>query len=75
MSNGELGGNLATTPEDGFRVVVGPYSTREEADAAGRRLGRPYFILTPGAGGTWPSRPPRDAGGGAGFTSGRDASE
>lgn len=41
-----------TTPEDGFRVVVGPYSTREEADAAGRRLGRPYFILTPGAGGT-----------------------
>lgn len=41
-----------TTPEDGFRVVVGPYGTREEADAAGRRLGRPYFILTPGAGGT-----------------------
>lgn len=32
--------------DEGFRVVVGPYSTREEAEEVGRRLGRPYFILT-----------------------------
>lgn len=32
-----------------FRVVIGPYATRDEADAVGRRLGRPYFLLTPGA--------------------------
>jgi hypothetical protein len=31
---------------DGFRVLVGPYGTREEAEADGRRLGRPYFIRT-----------------------------
>lgn len=37
-------------PGDGFRVVVGPYPTREEADADGRRLGRPYFVTTPGSG-------------------------
>ncbi|MEO5826118.1 MAG: SPOR domain-containing protein [Gemmatimonadales bacterium] len=38
--------------DEGFRVVVGPYRTREEADATGRRLGRPYFVITLGAGGT-----------------------
>ena len=38
--------------DEGYRVVVGPYATREEADAAGRRLGRPYFIITAIAGGT-----------------------
>jgi hypothetical protein len=32
-----------------FRVVIGPYATRDEADAVGRRLGRPYFLLSPGA--------------------------
>ncbi|MES2303937.1 MAG: SPOR domain-containing protein [Gemmatimonadota bacterium] len=37
---------------DPFRVVIGPYATRDEADAVGRRLGRPYFLLTPGAGDT-----------------------
>lgn len=34
-------------PGEGFRVVVGPYPTREAADADGRRLGRPYFVTTP----------------------------
>lgn len=28
-----------------YRVVLGPYSSRTEADDAGRRLGRPYFII------------------------------
>lgn len=32
--------------DDGYRVVVGPYSSREAAEEAGRRLGRPYFVLT-----------------------------
>lgn len=40
------------TPGEPFRVVIGPYATRDEADAVGRRLGRPYFLLTPGAGET-----------------------
>ena len=30
---------------DGWRVVVGPYATRDEAEAAGRALGRPFFIV------------------------------
>lgn len=34
---------------DPYRVVIGPYATRDEADAVGRRLGRPYFLLTPGS--------------------------
>ncbi|MEO5799536.1 MAG: SPOR domain-containing protein [Gemmatimonadales bacterium] len=37
---------------DPYKVVIGPYATRDEADAVGRRLGRPYFLLTPGAGET-----------------------
>lgn len=32
--------------DDGYRVVVGPYATREEAEDVGRKLGRPYFVLT-----------------------------
>jgi hypothetical protein len=32
-------------PEDGYRVVVGPYATREAAESTGKSLGRPYFIL------------------------------
>jgi len=35
-----------TTPDEGYRVVVGPYGTREAAEETGRKLGRPYFILT-----------------------------
>ncbi len=31
--------------DDPYRVVIGPYRTREEADADGRRLGRTYFIF------------------------------
>lgn len=30
---------------DGWRVVIGPYATRDEAEAAGRSLGRPFFIV------------------------------
>ena len=32
-------------PDDGYRVVVGPYPTRELAEENGRKLGRAYFIL------------------------------
>jgi hypothetical protein len=31
--------------EEGFRVVVGPYPTEDAAVEAGRKLGRPYFVL------------------------------
>ena len=34
------------TSEDPYRVVLGPYPTREAADAAGRKLGRPFWIFT-----------------------------
>ena len=33
--------------EEAFRVVVGPYPSREAAESAGRRLGRPSFIYQP----------------------------
>jgi len=33
--------------DDGYRVVIGPYQTREEADSVGRELGAPYFIYQP----------------------------
>lgn len=36
------------TPGDGFKVVIGPYATRDEADAVGKRLGRPYFLVSQG---------------------------
>ncbi len=29
-----------------YRVVVGPYATRDDADAVGKRLGHSYFLLT-----------------------------
>lgn len=35
-----------TATEEGYRVVLGPYSNREVAEQAGRQLGRPYFVLT-----------------------------
>ena len=31
--------------EDGYRVVIGPYPSREAAESTGRRLGRAYFLL------------------------------
>jgi hypothetical protein len=34
--------------DEGYRVVLGPYSTREQAEATGRRLGRPFWIYQPG---------------------------
>ncbi len=34
-------------PDDGFRVVLGPYPTRANAEAIGRKLGRPYWIYQP----------------------------
>jgi hypothetical protein len=34
-----------TEPEDGYRVVVGPFAIREAADSVGRAMGRPYFVL------------------------------
>jgi cell division septation protein DedD len=30
--------------EDAYRVVVGPFASREGAEEAGRQLGRPSFI-------------------------------
>jgi hypothetical protein len=36
------------SPEDGYRVVLGPYSTRAEAEAMGRKLGRPFWIFQAG---------------------------
>lgn len=35
-------------PDDGYRVVLGPYPTRSQAEGIGRRLGRPYWIYQPG---------------------------
>ncbi|HXV87309.1 MAG TPA: SPOR domain-containing protein [Gemmatimonadales bacterium] len=32
--------------EDRYRVVLGPFPTREAAEATGRKLGRPYWIFT-----------------------------
>lgn len=37
-----------TTPEEMFRVVIGPYATRDAAEETGRKLGRPYWIFTRG---------------------------
>ncbi|HXG45943.1 MAG TPA: SPOR domain-containing protein [Gemmatimonadales bacterium] len=33
--------------EEGFRVVLGPYPSREAAESVGRKLGRPFFIYQP----------------------------
>lgn len=33
-------------PDEGFRVVLGPYPTREAAEDAGRRLGRPFWVFS-----------------------------
>jgi DNA-binding beta-propeller fold protein YncE len=33
--------------DDGYRVVLGPYATRAQAEAIGRKLGRPFWIYQP----------------------------
>lgn len=34
--------------DEGYRVVLGPYSTRARAETIGKKLGRPYWIYAPG---------------------------
>jgi len=34
-----------TTPDEMYRVVLGPYATRDEAEEIGRKLGMPYWIF------------------------------
>jgi len=34
-----------TIADEGYRVVIGPFASRETAEAAGRQLGRPFFVL------------------------------
>ena len=43
-----------TTPDEGYRVVLGPYPTREAAEGAGRRLGRPFWVFSRGQAPTTP---------------------
>lgn len=33
--------------DDGYRVVLGPYKSRAQAEGIGRKLGRPYWIYQP----------------------------
>ena len=40
------------TSDESYRVIVGPYPSREAAESVGKRLGRSYFIVMPGVGGT-----------------------
>lgn len=35
-----------SSDEERYRVVLGPYRTREEADDIGRKLGRPFWIFS-----------------------------
>jgi hypothetical protein len=35
------------TSDDGYRVVLGPYTSREQAEIIGRKLGRPFWIYQP----------------------------
>ncbi len=35
------------TGEEAYRVVLGPYATREQAEATGKSLGMPSFVITP----------------------------
>jgi cell division protein FtsN len=32
--------------EEAHRVVIGPYATREQAEATGRTLGMPSFVIS-----------------------------
>lgn len=44
-----LPASVLSPPREGdpYRVVLGPYDSRETAEAAGRKLGRPFFIYQP----------------------------
>jgi hypothetical protein len=33
-------------PQEVYRVVLGPYATREQAEATGRKIGMPSFVVT-----------------------------
>jgi cell division septation protein DedD len=46
-------------PGDPYRVVVGPYESREAAEEASRKLGRPSFIIAADSAGP-EQREPRD---------------
>jgi hypothetical protein len=39
------------TADEMYRVVLGPYATRDEAETTGRKLGMPYWIFQRDAGG------------------------
>lgn len=46
-------------PDDVYRVVVGPFTAREQADSASRSLGMPSFVITaPGPAGRDAIEPP-----------------
>ena len=38
------------SPDEGYRVVLGPYPTRAQAEVIGRKLGRPFWIYQPQGG-------------------------
>ncbi|MEO8201016.1 MAG: SPOR domain-containing protein [Gemmatimonadota bacterium] len=44
-----LNASVLKPPHDGdpYRVVLGPYDSRETAEAEGKKLGRPFFIYQP----------------------------
>ena len=35
-----------TRSDEAYRVVLGPYATREQAEETGRRIGMPSFVVT-----------------------------
>src|SRR3989442_8342046 len=43
--------------DEGYRVVLGPYPTRAQAEGIGRKLGRPFWIYQPTTPAT-PAPPP-----------------
>ena len=45
---------MPATPDEGYRVVLGPYPTREAADDAGRKLGKPFWVFSRGQAPTTP---------------------
>jgi cell division septation protein DedD len=33
--------------DEAYRVVLGPYATREQAESTGKKIGMPSFVVTP----------------------------